>query len=363
MRILHVITTIERGGAEKQLLILVREQIKSGLNVSILYLNGLGSLRSEFERIGANVIGKYSNKLFILQLLFGFFQCKNYDIIHSHLPKSEIYSSIVFFKKFKVITRHNAEPFFPRKNIYLSRLLSRIFTLNAKVIIAISHTVHDYLRNSKEISTQKKIVVIYYGYDISNAKLTRSKNEIPIILTIARLVNQKNLFTLLDAYSQVRKEMNCELLIIGDGVLKNELVEYAHILGISKNVTWLGRIDNVNNYLSQCDVFTLTSYYEGFGLVLLEALQQECAIVASNVSAIPEVLGADFMGLFNPHNSSELKNKLIFALDPLGNSQLKKMGSLRLNLFLPSKMNQQLMNVYSLYISNMSRQNCSDSRF
>ena len=65
IKVLHVITTINRGGAENQLLVLVREQIKSGMEVSVLYLKGDPELEQDFSNAGAKVLHDIANHQFI----------------------------------------------------------------------------------------------------------------------------------------------------------------------------------------------------------------------------------------------------------------------------------------------------------
>ena len=67
-KIIHLITTIERGGAEKQLLTLVREQVKSGLGVEVFFLKGAPELKQEFENCGAAVNQILLKKSFIQQI-------------------------------------------------------------------------------------------------------------------------------------------------------------------------------------------------------------------------------------------------------------------------------------------------------
>ena len=68
-KVTHLITTIERGGAEKQLLTLASEQVQSGLNVVVLYLKGKPDLRNEFEESGAEVNNLLVGKSFLKQIL------------------------------------------------------------------------------------------------------------------------------------------------------------------------------------------------------------------------------------------------------------------------------------------------------
>jgi hypothetical protein len=127
--ILHVITTIDRGGAENQLLVLAKYQVKNGKKVSIVFLKGKSELESQFLEIGATVINSIANKALVYQLIFlrNFFKSNN-AIVHAHLPRAELLSALSIKKQKFFVTRHNAEPFFPKAPKILSILLSRFVT-------------------------------------------------------------------------------------------------------------------------------------------------------------------------------------------------------------------------------------------
>lgn len=81
-------------------------------------------------------------------------------------------------------------------------------------------------------------------------------------------------------------------------------------LGIELDVTWVGQIHDVAELYRQIDLFVLSSNYEGFGLVLLEAMASGVPVVARRISAIPEVLGEDHPGLIESDDPKEMALKI-----------------------------------------------------
>lgn len=105
------------------------------------------------------------------------------------------------------------------------------------------------------------------------------------------------------------------LEIVGAGSLLGELTTMTKDLGLTNSVSFLGRTDDVEGFISSLDLFVLTSKFEGFGMVLLEAMSTGCKIVAARNSAIPEVLGEDGAGLmFETGNETELAEKYWIVL-------------------------------------------------
>jgi len=111
-------------------------------------------------------------------------------------------------------------------------------------------------------------------------------------------------------------------------------------------VKFLGRTAFIHAKISSWDMFILTSKYEGFGMVLLEALQCGRPIVASNNSAIPEVLGQDYPWLFNTGEASDLLEKIIGLIEDANKFDFLGFAEKRLHLFEPKKMALELEAVY-----------------
>ncbi len=351
--VLHVITTIEMGGAEKQLLVLAREQQASGRSVSVVFLKGNPELRDSFEKFGVQVFDDISNRNPLTQI-YKLRKISNKIpnlIMHAHLPRAELMSAIVRKKNTLVISRHNAEAFFPSHPGILSRILSRFVSRRSTLVIAISSAVKDFLIENNEIDKSKKIQVIYYGFDSNHQEIGSTNRKLDSnfrIGTIARLVPQKDLGTLLSAFKRtIEKNPSLNLSIVGDGYLRDFLQNESKDLGISSSVLWLGRTKDISSYLQSIDLFVLTSRYEGFGLVLLEAMCAEVPILAPNNSAIPEVLGTDYPGLFETGNSAELSTKIECALGEEFRKLLLVRAEVRLKIFDPARMLDNMDQAYS----------------
>jgi glycosyltransferase involved in cell wall biosynthesis len=359
-KVTHLITTIERGGAEKQLLTLTSEQVESGLNVVVLYLKGKPDLRNEFEAAGVEVNDLLVEKSFLKQIfLLSKYLRKNPSPVHAHLPKSELLAAIVIAKRYFVFSRHNAEPFWPSGPRIISNLLSKFVCKRASQGIAISNAVMSYLVKRGEIPNSYTINVVYYGFQkdsstnaaglglITNVMNGQSSNY--KIGTIGRLVPQKDYPTLLGAFSSVLKNMpNIDLYVVGEGHLQKYLIEFSKSLGIKDQVHWMGKTEYIKEFLSKIDLFVLPSKYEGFGLVLLEAMVAKKPIIAANNSAIPEVLGKTYEGLFSTGDVNALARQIKTTFgDKNFSERLVQSYSSQLNLFDPSKMNRDIESVYS----------------
>ena len=114
--------------------------------------------------------------------------------------------------------------------------------------------------------------------------------SVPVFLAVGRLAKQKDYPTLIRAFSIVREKMNARLIILGVGDEKDNLVEYVNSLGLSQNVDFKGFEENPYSYLSNVDGYVLSSIYEGFANVLIEALACEAKIVSTAFPSAIEIL-------------------------------------------------------------------------
>ena len=349
--ITHIITTIEKGGAENQLLILAKQQKLQGFNVTVVYLKGKPDLKENFENFGISVNTTYANRNLLTQILKlkSFFVGKR-DVIHAHLPRAELVAALIKKTNTLIISKHNSERFFPAAPLMISRLLAKFVFANTDHCICISKSVLDYLKEIKEIGDDAKISIVYYGIENSK-KISSNVNNfknVRVIGAIGRLVEQKNYPVLLKAFGGLLSiNPSLKLLIVGEGKLEKKLKSFAKDLGISNAIEWRGKTHLVDEEFKRMDVFVLPSIYEGFGLVLLEAMQHGVPIIASNVSAIPEVLGGQYKGLFQSNSDDDLLNMLCKAMELSFRDSLVSEYSERLNLFDSVKMERKISLIYS----------------
>jgi len=362
-QVTHIITTIERGGAEKQLLILVREQIRAGFRVEIIPLKGAPELMLDFQETGAvvniNLLGKnFFRQLLAITLIVN----QGSKIIHAHLPKAELTAALTSFRNPFVVTRHNAEQFFPKAPATFSAILSKFVVIRSKGLIAISDAVLKYLFENSEILSRTKCQTIHYGYSRMVSKNNESElvDEIFrrvennfVIGTVGRLAKQKNYLTLLESFKIVSERIpNSRLVIIGDGPLRKDLHLFAEELGVSNRIIWVGRVPDVEKYYTLFDVFLLASEYEGFGLVLLEAMDFEVPIVAADNSAIPEVLGREYVHLCRTHDAAQFAESTIKIFEGRDADMTKKYLQERLRKFSPQIMSQKTISFYENIFPN-----------
>ncbi len=359
-KIIHLITTIEFGGAEKQLLILARNQVKQGLEVEVFYLKGKPELKSKFEDAGVKVNSFLVDRPFIFQVTNFRKFIRNKEIpVHTHLPQAELIASLSCKRKKFIISRHNFEPFWPNKPRLISILLSRFVASRASGGIAISNAIKNYLLMAKEINIHFKVSVVYYGFDqneevvpetnkIINDNLNSSKDY--KLGTIGRLLPTKNYPTMLKAVAKIVEVYpTVKFFIVGGGSSDQVLIKMCKDLKIENNVIWLGRTEYIREFFDKIDLFIFASKAEGFGLVLLEAMLANKPILAANNSAIPEVLGLNYKGLFSTNDYKLLSDKIIELMNNKVKSDLLVSEYKdQIKLFDPVVMADNVLKVYKV---------------
>lgn len=326
MKILHTITTINLGGAENHLAKLIKGQVNEGHEVSVLYLKGDGHWKEYYLSLGVRChhmqLKNYADFFSLIRLARHIQRIKP-NTVHAHLPPAELFTRMALYfcnKKIKFfITKHNDEPFAP---IIGWTHLARWVAKRSQKIIAISQAVKRYTLDTwARAQDDSKIETISYGIEAIDYEMKpndprleslRSEWKIPsdclIIGTVARLTPQKSLDTLIQAYAQFQeKNPNTRLVIVGTGPLETNLKNLCLLLEIGDKVIWAGTRKDIPLVMNLFDVFVLPSIYEGFGLVLLEAMAAKKPVIASNVSAIPETVSHGVNGLlFEKKNVDQL---------------------------------------------------------
>ena len=314
--LVHIITTIDLGGAEKQLLALTTRQVQNGDKVEVIFLKSEPQLLDKFIAVGVKVNNQFHKLSFLQQVLLLMKRRREGDVVfHAHLPRAELLCALALKPGSFVVTRHNSEPFFPKAPANISRLLSRFVMAKAFASISISKAVTNYLKISRELQDSSRNFIIYYGLDnllLRNETYIEHKSDVFKIGTASRLVPQKNLQLLLNALKVLSEiePKKFHLSVAGTGPLFAELKLQALELGLQDSISWLGQIQDMTWFYHSIDAFVLSSNYEGFGLVLLEAMVHGVPIVARGTSSVPEVLGESHPGIVESSNPEELARAL-----------------------------------------------------
>jgi len=138
------------------------------------------------------------------------------------------------------------------------------------------------------------------------------RTEVPVIITAGRLSVQKRLDILLKAASMLASRIEFNLVILGDGTLKDNLEHLAASLGISERTFFLGFVSNIWSFIRRASVFALSSDYEGFGNVLIEAMACGVPVISTRAPFGPEyIISNEENGLLIPTGDPEaLENGL-----------------------------------------------------
>jgi glycosyltransferase involved in cell wall biosynthesis len=330
----HIITTIERGGAENQLLLLASEQVRLGHKVEVYPLKGRLDLRKDFEQFGVIVNLCLWDQSFldsILKLRKITKILPDREIVfHAHLPQAELLCSLSLPRSsIFIITRHFGGQFFPRRAKIVSLFLSRIASSHARKIICISKAVEENVKNGAEVKDPSKLEVIYYGF--SNRILAAPPEKIApvprpgVIGTVARLSPEKDLKTLILAFAKLKiLQPHAKLEIAGEGPDESKLKQLVFSLHLEDSIRWHGKIEDVYSFMRSLSLFVLPSKFEGFGMVLLEAMFARCRIVGARNSAIVEVLGDRGAGTyFETSDPEDLCDKILESLQEKRNDYIK----------------------------------------
>jgi glycosyltransferase involved in cell wall biosynthesis len=205
---------------------------------------------------------------------------------------------------------HRAARIFAVSN-FTKRDVARLFNLEPEKIEVVYNALDDsFLRGH---STPEEQAMIRGRYQVDS----------PFLLYAGRISPHKNVARIIEAFSALKGELakegafpDLKLIVIGDEVSKNPDIRRAVIRsGVQHDVRFLGyvSIDVLRIFFDMAKVFVFPSLYEGFGLPPLEAMAHGTPVVASNTSALPEVVGNAAM-MVNPENVFEISRALMRVL-------------------------------------------------
>lgn len=243
-----------------------------------------------------------------------------FDFIHSHGFRADIYAyKIKYFKGKKISTVHSYIHFDLRSqfNSFISFVASKIwlFVLNRfDYLITLTNDMKKYY---SQYLNNPKIYFIYSGHQIPKSTSILSVNDKEhifdfkgndlLLCTIANLTSQKGINQTINL---IAKNPKLKFLIIGEGKEKTNLINLAINNKCIDRCMFLGHKNNAWEFLKLIDVFVMSSYQEGFGLVNLEAGLMKKPILCSNISVFKEIFPDDCVSFFELNNIKSMENSL-----------------------------------------------------
>ncbi|MDT0330333.1 glycosyltransferase family 4 protein [Nocardiopsis lambiniae] len=217
---------------------------------------------------------------------------KGADVVHAHGMRAGALCALAGARPL-VVTAHNAPPVVGGPMVAAYPVLERIVALRADVVLGVSGDLVRRLERAGARDARPAVVAAPdTGEPLNGREATRSdlavSPERPLLLTIARLAEQKGLDMLLAAAPAIAdRSPEPAIAIAGDGPLWGSLHDTAAEL--SADVRMLGHRTDVADLLAAADVFCLTSQWEGPSLVIMEALRAGLPVVATRVGGIPDL--------------------------------------------------------------------------
>jgi len=312
IRILQVLTIMNRGGAETMIMNYYRNVDRTKIQFDfLLHRQEKGAFDDEIFALGGKIyrmpaISPENYFKYIRQLNAFFEKNKDYKIIHSHLNAlSTIILKVAKEKGIPTRIAHShiaVEPWILKK-IFLKNTDIKA-TIKDSLQSLLSYSVKKYANHyfacglkaglwlfGKENSSDVKIInnaidAKTFAFDehiSNNTKIKLGLTGKKIIGHVGRFNEQKNHFLLLKIFKElVSKQDNFMLVLVGDGNLKPKIEKYAEELAITDKILFLGLRDDIHELLQAFDLFLFPSLYEGLPVTLVEAQAAGLKIVTSS---------------------------------------------------------------------------------
>lgn len=320
--ILYVLPANAIGGAETKFFNVIKyvQGVRSILLTHLPvagYFSGLGIGIYNFEEHGCSEPMPFSvtKTIKYAKAIAETVRRETVDCVVGIMHTGSFYSSVardLFRLKIPLIgtIEGNITAFFnteKRKPTLLERSILWYLLRRPSFIVAPSEGVEDDIVRNFKID-QQRIKLIYNGIDINHIRsLAAERLDVDtryagkIILTACRLNAQKDFSTLLNAFKEVREKIESKLLIVGDGELRGKIMGHAAEINIGKDVVITGFQQNPYKFIKSADVFVLSSFFEGFGNVIVETMALGVPVVATDCPSGPaEIIQDRVNGLLVP---------------------------------------------------------------
>jgi glycosyltransferase involved in cell wall biosynthesis len=341
LKVLQLIPTLDRSGAEKQMVMLATGLPRDRFDVEVAAMTRSGPLEAELTAAGipVTVIGKplKVDPIALLRLA-RFLKAGAFDVVQTWIFAANTYGRVaariarvpvVFVSEMAVdLWKGRSERFVDRR---LATWCDRL--------VGNSHAVVDFYR--KLGVPDDRLAMIYSGIGDEeppavDPRAVRAElgfpPEAPLVLFAGRLAEQKRVDDLLKALDLLQHvQADVRTIIAGDGPLRARLEATAHAYHLDGRVRFLGHRDDVPRLLAAADILVLPSAYEGLPNVVLEAMRYRKPVVATAAPGTTEVVVDGETGILVPIGELILLTRAIRDLvrDPERRRRLGEAGRAR----------------------------------
>lgn len=321
MKILYIVNTADSQSIPLELALRIRERHP---NLTIASYYSISHFPADHERDSVIALGaSHPFDVCAIKKLFFLIRDLKPNIIHTHHSVSSVLTTLIsqFIHRDAILvkTEHN-----DHRHIAKHHLVANLLTFPVQsMIVCNSDTTLKSFKWWERLIAGDRVMRIYNGVDISRivsiihvcAEGERSEaNDSFVLGHVGRLTAQKNQARLIKAFAAAKAvaPIDLKLEIVGDGPLREMLLELTVELGVGDAVTFLGGIgrNEVYQRFAGWNGFIMPSIYEGFCNALMEAIAGGLPIAVADLDTLREVAGATGI-YFNPLDCNEIKNAIL----------------------------------------------------
>ena len=316
MRILHVVESLELGGAERVITDLI-VNMPSEIESFVCCLKKTGAMEGRLPNntVVFELDSPEGNNPKIIVLLARILKKQRIDVVHGHNWNTFIECGGAALLAGSIPVVHTIHGMYIKQMNGITGRIKQILRKSIERWLAgkccrvcpVSDAIKQYTLPHLALPVEK-VQTIINGVsvgDTTRSKLCRSdlgiRDSAFVLCFVGRVAEEKNLFFLFSLMPQLVKEIpDVQLLIVGDGTERNTLEEYSREKGFADHVLFVGFQSEPLDYLACADVFVLPSRYEGISIAILEAMSAGLPVVATDVGGNREVVVPDETGIIVP---------------------------------------------------------------
>jgi glycosyltransferase involved in cell wall biosynthesis len=297
IKVAIILPGFDVGGTENMVANLVQNINKNEFEVLVISLKPATNshIQKLIEDTGVKI--EYANKKPGMSfsawfVVFGMLRRFRPDLIHSNMyPFVFTVPYLYHHPKVKLLHTIHNKPVNEFKDIY-KKVARMLYKQDKAIPVAISDIIK---REMLELYEIHEIECIYNPVNVTAFEHERKfdfEGRKVRFINVARMMRQKNQRLLLDSFAKAYRETNgrCELYMVGDGELREELLARVKELNIQDAIKFCGNVSNVPDYLAEADVFVLSSDYEGLPLSGLEAMASGLPILSTEVGGMADIV-------------------------------------------------------------------------